>query len=64
MMMLLMIRCPAKNKPFAVHYLEIRDDKEKLPNRLTFSHCPHCGAVHGWRPNDTFVSDEPNVWGV
>ena len=31
---------------------------DRLPDRVTFSRCPYCSTVHGWRPKDTWVSEE------
>ena len=31
---------------------------DKLPDRVTFTHCPYCRVLHGWSPTDTFVSDD------
>ena len=33
-------------------------DIDKLPDRVTFSRCPYCSAVHGWRPNETWISED------
>ena len=34
---------------------------DKLPDRVTFSQCPHCRTVHGWTPKDTFVSEDMQI---
>ena len=60
----LLIMCPTKKKPFSVGFFDRWEDKDKLPDRRTFSHCPHCGAVHGWHPDDTFFANEPGKWDV
>ena len=31
---------------------------DRLPDRVTFSRCLYCSTVHGWRPKETFVSEE------
>jgi hypothetical protein len=30
---------------------------DSLPDRVTFSQCDFCHAVHGWTPKDTFLAD-------
>lgn len=55
--MLLMFRCP-NTKNLVSTNIEIDPmEIDSLPDRLTFSQCGFCRAVHGWRPKDTFLSD-------
>ena len=53
----LMFQCP-KTKRLVSTSIDIDlADIDKLPDRVTFSQCPHCRTVHGWTPKDTFVSE-------
>ena len=60
----LMVLCPQKRKPFWTGIEITRADKDKLPARRTFSHCPHCGQVHGWEPKDALFDDDPDKWRI
>ena len=52
----LMFKCP-KTKRLVPTNVEIDlANIDKLPDRVTFSQCPYCRAVHGWTPNQTWVS--------
>ena len=60
----LMVWCPDKRRAFWSK-IEINPaDKDKLPARRTFSHCPHCGSVHGWEPKDALFEDEIHKWQI
>ena len=53
----LMFRCPKTDRLIPTHVDIDLADIDKLPDRITFSQCPHCRTVHGWTPKDTFVSE-------
>ena len=53
----LRILCPIKNKSFATSVEISIEHKSSLPNILKFSFCPHCDALHGWSPDESFFDD-------
>jgi hypothetical protein len=55
--MQLMFKCPNTKKLVPTHVDIDLADIDKLPDRVTFSQCPFCSALHGWRPRDTWVSE-------
>jgi hypothetical protein len=52
-----MFKCPRTKKLVSTGINIDLPDIDKLPERVTFSQCPHCGTVHGWTPKDTWVSE-------
>jgi hypothetical protein len=56
--MQLMFKRPKTNRLVPTHIGVDLADIDKLPDRVTFSQCPYCSTVHGWRPRDTQVSDD------
>jgi hypothetical protein len=53
----LMFRCPNTDRLIPTHVDIDLAEIDKLPDRITFTQCPHCRTVHGWTPKDTFVSE-------
>jgi hypothetical protein len=53
----LMFRCPNSKRLVSTKIDVDLAEIDKLPDRVTFSQCPHCGTVHGWAPKDTWVSE-------
>ena len=54
----LMFKCPNTKKLITTHVDIDLAEIDRLPDRVTFSRCPYCSTVHGWRPKETFVSEE------
>jgi hypothetical protein len=53
----LMFKCPKTKRLVPTHVDIDLAQIDKLPDRVTFSRCPFCSTLHGWRPKDTFVSE-------
>ena len=53
----LMFKCPKIKRLVPTHVDIDLAQIDKLPDRVTFSRCPFCSTLHGWRPKDTFVSE-------
>ena len=60
-MTILMFQCPRTKRLVSTSVDVDLADIDKLPDRVTFSQCPHCRTVHGWTPKDTFVSEGMSV---
>jgi len=57
----LMIKCPDKGKEFSTG-IEIEPEHvRKLPDVLTFTQCPYCRVVHGWRVADAWLHEEKQI---
>jgi hypothetical protein len=53
----LMFECP-RTKRLVPTSIDVElADIDKLPDRVTFSRCPYCSTLHGWKPKDTWVSE-------
>jgi hypothetical protein len=57
----LMFKCPNTKRLVPTHVDIDFAEIDGLPDRITFSQCLYCGTVHGWRPKETFVSEEFQV---
>jgi hypothetical protein len=53
----LMFKCPKTKRLVPTHVDIDLAQIDKLPDRVTFSRCPFCSTLHGWRPKDTLVSE-------
>ena len=60
-MMRLMFKCPNTKRLVPTHVDIDLAEIDRLPDRVTFSQCLYCGTVHGWRPRETFVSEELQI---
>jgi len=54
----LMFKCPNTKRLIPTHVDIDLAEIDRLPDRVTFSRCPYCSTVHGWKPKETFVSEE------
>ncbi len=54
----LMFKCPNTKRLVPTHVDIDLAEIDRLPDRITFSRCLYCDTVHGWRPKETFVSEE------
>ena len=52
----LMFKCPKTKRLISTNVDIDLAEIDKLPDRVTFTQCPHCHTVHGWTPKDTFVA--------
>jgi len=57
----LMIKCPDKGKEFSTGIEIEPKHARKLPDVLTFSQCPYCRAVHGWRVADARLHEDKQI---
>ena len=57
----LMFKCPNTKRLIPTHVDIDLAEIDRLPDRVTFSQCLYCGTVHGWRPRETFVSEELQI---
>jgi hypothetical protein len=57
----LMFKCPNTKRLVPTHVDIDLAEIDRLPDRVTFSRCPYCSTVHGWRPKETFVSEELQI---
>jgi len=57
----LMINCPDTGKEFSTG-IEIESEHvRKLPDVVTFTQCPYCRVVHGWRVADARLHEEKQI---
>jgi hypothetical protein len=57
----LMFKCPNTKRLVPTHVDIDLAQIDRLPDRVTFSRCLYCSTVHGWRPKETFVSEELQI---
>jgi hypothetical protein len=57
----LMFKCPNTERLVPTHVDIDLAEIDRLPDRVTFSRCLYCSTVHGWRPKETFVSEELQI---
>jgi len=57
----LMIKCSDKGKEFSTGIEVEPEHVRKLPDVLTFTQCPYCRVVHGWRVADARLHDEEQI---
>ena len=60
-LMRLMFKCPNTKRLVPTHVDIDLAEIDRLPDRVTFSRCLYCSTVHGWRPKETFVSEELQI---
>jgi len=61
----LLVKCPLTEKEFSTGINADRDSLIGLRAIVTRSFCPHCGAEHAWRLEDTrYVEAIPPDLGV
>lgn len=58
---ILMIKCPDKGKEFSTGIEVESEHFRKLPGVLTFTQCPYCRVVHGWRVADVRLHEEKQI---
>jgi hypothetical protein len=54
----LIFKCPNTKRLVPTHVDIDLAEIDRLPDRVTYSRCLYCDTVHGWRPKETFVSEE------